>query len=750
MIQRLDAAGHTLTIFAQPSEFDNIRQFAPRAELFEPGPDGGSAILARIREGEFDLLFCPLLVLEPLDPPIPSAVMIPDIQHEFYPEYFDRQVLAWRRRNYLPSAINASVVLTPSEFSRRTIVDRYAVPPEKVVACPHDVDAEFHSPADPRAVEEFQALGLPRSYLYFPANYWPHKNHSNLLRALKLVRQRGPADLHLVCTGAAGPDRDRVLAGIRALGLEQAVRVLDYQPRRVVAELYRHAQALVFATQFEGLGQPVLEAMNLATPVITSRGGACEEIAAGAAMLVDERLPEGIAEGILDLLSDERLRRGLVARGLARAAKFSWDAYMEVLLAAFERITSPGFRKLSSIEVEEYPAISLVTPSLNMARHISATIDSVLAQGYPKLDYLVLDGGSTDGTLDLLCAYGDRIRWLSKKDNGQADAVNKGFLATQGQVFSFLNADDTYRPGALAKIGEAFRKNPRAGLIYGEAYHVDEQGEILCRYETLPFDYQNLNHQCFICQPAAFLSRQAFERAGMLDARLHFALDFDLWIRVAAENQVVKLPDYLANWRMYPGIKSLRDKKQALREAMATVKKYFGYVPYTWLNAYSCYLADGKDQFFERSMPTRLTQLIALAVGLRVNASNRRRYLREWATYAGLTGGFEGRWEDGWVSRCHRRVVRVGAVDSLLRIEGRHASPFLFPLAMEVSAEGIALGGLSMRKKGPFQLSCPLPAELRGRDVDLQLQFNKTWRPGAGDYRQLACIIDVIRPERGA
>ncbi|MBI5085916.1 MAG: glycosyltransferase, partial [Acidobacteria bacterium] len=668
VVRRLDAAGHALTIFAQSSEFDNVREFAPHAELFEPGPDGGSAMLAHIRDKGADLLFCPLLVLEPLDPPIPSAVMIPDIQHEFYPEYFDKPVLAWRRRNYLPSAINASVVLTPSEFSRRTIVERYAVPPEKITACPHDVDDEFHAPPDPRAVEEFRALRLPEKYLYFPANYWPHKNHSNLLRALKLVRQRSHADLHLVCTGAAGPDRDRVLAEIRSLGLERAVRVLDYQPRRVVAELYRHAQALVFATQFEGLGQPVLEAMNLGTPVITSRGGACEEIAAGAALLVDERLPEGIAEGIVDLLKDPDLRRSLIERGLARAARFSWDAYMEMLLAAFHRITSPGFRRLSSIEVEEYPSISLVTPSLNMARHIGATIDSVLAQGYPKLDYLVLDGGSTDGTLDLLARYGDRVRWLSQKDDGQADAVNKGFLATQGQVFSFINADDTYRPGALAKVGEAFRKNPRAGLVYGEAYHVDEQGEILCRYETLPFDYQNLNHQCFICQPAAFVSREAFERAGMLDASLHFALDFDLWIRVAAENQVVKLPDYLANWRMYAGIKSLRDRKQPLCEAIATVKKHFGYVPYTWLNAYSCYLVDRKDQFFERTVPTRLTQLIALAMGLWINSASRRRYFREWSTYAGLTHGFEGRWEDGWVSRHHRRTFQVGEADTLLRI----------------------------------------------------------------------------------
>jgi glycosyltransferase involved in cell wall biosynthesis len=748
VIRHLDQAGHALTIFTSQGEFESVRAFAPHATLLEPGPEREGRILQMIREDRFDLLFCPLLVLEPLDPPIPSAVMMPDLQHEFHPEFFPKAELQWRRRTYLPSAVNASVVLTPSEFTKRTVVERFNVSAEKVDAFPHDVDAEFRQPRDPRAQEEFQRLGLPEKYLYFPSNFWQHKNHSTLLRALKLVHSGGFPDLHLVFTGASGADSTRVKQETGSLGLSGRVSFLGYQERALIPEIYRHSLGLVFATRFEGMGLPVIEAMCVGVPVITSKGGAAEEIAGGEALLVDEKTPEGIAAGILELLSSPTRRDDLIARGLRRGAEFSWERYNQHLDEIFEKITSPGFMRPAPIEVSEYPGISVVTPSFNMAPYIEETIQSVLTQEYPKLDYLVMDACSTDGTVEILRKYEGRIRWKSEPDKGQADAVNKGFLETSGEVFAFLNADDTYRPGALATVGEAFRKNPHVGMVYGEAFFTNERGEILERYQTLPWDYDVLNQQCFICQPAAFLSREAFEHAGMLDASLQYSLDYDLWMRVGAENQVLKLPAYLANWRMYEQIKSLRDRGKVYKEAFRTVYKYFHYLPPVWLNAYACYLIDRKDQFFHRSLPTHLSHLLSLYLGLRKNPGQRKRYFSEWANYAGLAGAYTGLWEDGWVSRKHRRILKTPADADSIRIEGRHASPFYFPLQMDVYVEGRPLGTHTMNERGPFRDIFPLPRALRGRDVRLELRFNNSWQPGSGDYRYLSCVIDTIVAER--
>ena len=599
VIRRLGLAGHRLSLWAPASEHAAVAGFAPGAEIVDAGANPGAEILSRCRRGDFDLLFCPLLVLDPLDVPIPSAVVMPDVQHEYYPQYFGPAVLAWRRRNFLPSAANASVVLVPSEFTRRTVVERFGIPGEKIVAFPYGISDDFLAAPDEAGRAGFAALGLEEPYIYFPANYWPHKNHSNLLRALDLLRQGRHANLRLLLSGAASPDRDRVAAEIAALGLGDAVRLLDYQPRAVVLELYRHARALAFATQFEGLGLPVLEAMSQGVPVVTSCGGASAEVAGELAVLVDPEDPASIAAGLARVLEDDSLRARLTAGGREHARGFNWERYMVVLDGVLERITAPGFERLGPIELQEYPPISVVTPSLNMARFLGETIESVLSQGYPKLDYVVMDGGSNDGTRELLESYGARVRWRSEPDLGQSHAIDKGFRATSGAVFGYLNADDAYLPGALTAVGTAFRRNPRAGMVYGEANHVDEQGNVLCRYQTLEFDYATLGEQCYLCQPATFVSRTAYEQAGGIDLALGCAMDYDLWVRIATENQVLKLPDYLANWRMYRGIKSLALRRQAIDEAIGVARKYFGYAPFNYVNGRAQHMLNGLDQFFD-------------------------------------------------------------------------------------------------------------------------------------------------------
>src|SRR5262245_11033457 len=157
------------------------------------------------------------------------------------------------------------------------------------------------------------------------------------------------------------------------------------------------------------------------------------------------------------------------------------------------------------VVLTEHPLVSIVTPSYNQGRYIEATIQSVLEQDYHHLEYLVLDGGSTDQTLTVLQRYEDRLLWISEKDRGQADAINKGFRLAQGQILGWLNSDDTYLPGTIRRVVDYFQTRRDVGMVYGEGYHVDASGKIIERYYTEPFSFQRLAEICFICQPTVFM-----------------------------------------------------------------------------------------------------------------------------------------------------------------------------------------------------------------------------------------------------
>ena len=176
--------------------------------------------------------------------------------------------------------------------------------------------------------------------------------------------------------------------------------------------------------------------------------------------------------------------------------------------------------------VSRGPLVSIVTPSYDQSRYIEDTIRSVLTQDYPNLEYLVLDGGSTDGTVEILKKYEERLRWISEKDRGQADAINKGFQLAKGDILGWLNSDDTYLQGTIRKVVQYFETHPDVGMVYGEGYHVDAQGHRLGRYPTEPFDAQRLQETCFICQPTVFLRAEVFREVGPLDISLLYSPDY--------------------------------------------------------------------------------------------------------------------------------------------------------------------------------------------------------------------------------
>ncbi len=200
-----------------------------------------------------------------------------------------------------------------------------------------------------------------------------------------------------------------------------------------------------------------------------------------------------------------------------------------------------------------FSQVSIVTPSLNQGKFIRATIDSVLSQNYQNVEYWVIDGGSTDDTLEILRSYGSRLHWISEPDAGQADAVNKGWQRAYGEILGWVNADDLLLPGAIERVVNFLAKSPHCGALYGDCTYVNARGEEVGFYPVRSYDYETLLVQAenFIPQPATFVRRRVAEEAGWLDANLQYVMDFDFWLRLGIKEKICYLSEPFAALRIY-------------------------------------------------------------------------------------------------------------------------------------------------------------------------------------------------------
>ncbi len=204
------------------------------------------------------------------------------------------------------------------------------------------------------------------------------------------------------------------------------------------------------------------------------------------------------------------------------------------------------------------PRLTVVTPSYNQGRFIAQTIESVLGQDYPDLEYIVMDGGSTDETVEILKRYGDRLTWRREQDRGQSDALNKGLRLATGDVVAFLNSDDYYEPGALRAVGEFFAQKPNSHWLTGKCRTVDKDGREIRRGVTLYKNawlrlgnYRALQVLNYVSQPATFWRRTMLERVGEFDESLDYAMDYDYWLRAGREFELDVLDRYLACFRVH-------------------------------------------------------------------------------------------------------------------------------------------------------------------------------------------------------
>lgn len=197
--------------------------------------------------------------------------------------------------------------------------------------------------------------------------------------------------------------------------------------------------------------------------------------------------------------------------------------------------------------MDETPLVSIITPSYNQGAYLETAMRSVLEQKYPQIEYLVADGGSTDGSTDIIRSYADRLTWwVSERDQGQADGANKGFQRAHGEIVGWLNSDDVYHAGAITGAVAAFQANPQAGIVFSDVDSIDGSGQLINVMRFGPRTLEDLMAFKIISQPGVFMRRTVLEKAGYLDPQYHFLLDHHLWLRMALHAPLVYVPG--ARW----------------------------------------------------------------------------------------------------------------------------------------------------------------------------------------------------------
>ena len=209
--------------------------------------------------------------------------------------------------------------------------------------------------------------------------------------------------------------------------------------------------------------------------------------------------------------------------------------------------------------MSDLPLVTIVTPSFNQARYIEATIQSVLGQDYPNIEYLIVDGGSSDGTVEIIKKYEGRISWwVSEQDQDKTDAINKGFSRARGEILAWLNSDDTYEPGAISAAVKYLQEHPEVGMVYGDCNYINEDGRVIGKFGSAQTNYRLLRQgYAHIPQQTMFFRADLWKQVGPLDPSFYFAMDYDLWTRLAARTVLQYVPQLWANFRLHTSGKTI-------------------------------------------------------------------------------------------------------------------------------------------------------------------------------------------------
>lgn len=395
------------------------------------------------------------------------------------------------------------------------------------------------------------------------------------------------------------------------------------------------------------------------------------------------------------------------------------------------------------VDGTHFPLVTIVTPSFNQGRFIRATIESVLSQDYPNIEYLIMDGGSTDETAAVVKDYASRVTFLSEKDRGQSHAINKGFQRANGLVVAWLNSDDLLMPGAVSTAVRVFREKPATGAIYGEGYLIDLDGNITRRFPcTEPLNLWKLVHLSdYILQQTVFFRRDVIRELGYLDESLHYTMDWDIFIKIAARWPLEYVPEYMGCLREYPEAKSSAGGVPRVREIAAVLRRHtgmrlppgaivYGLETYhkIWCEKIAAY-TPGFLNPVSRLLQGGVTAAAGRVIGQTILHS-------------------QGLYSDGWAAPVLHYMLPQG--HGHLSIEGTVPYRFrrLRGQTLAIECNGTRLGRFLL-PSGKFRLQVQVPEQYQGRTLKLRLRARR-WMvrsriPLWGDRRRLAYKLAGIR-----
>jgi glycosyltransferase involved in cell wall biosynthesis len=377
----------------------------------------------------------------------------------------------------------------------------------------------------------------------------------------------------------------------------------------------------------------------------------------------------------------------------------------------------------------ELPRVTVVTPSYNQGHFLRSTIESVLAQDYPNLEYIIIDGGSTDGTSRIAAEYSSRLRFISEPDRGQTHAINKGFRMAAGQIVAWLNSDDLYLPGAVRTAVRAIAANPEAGFVYGEGYLIDEKGEITQRFpHTQEFDLWRLVYLSdYILQQTCFFRKSALDAIGPLEESLRYGMDWDILIRLAQRFPVAYVRQYLGCLREYPTAKSFAGGAERARELHRILARHTrsllppGAIIYG-LDTYSQIW----QRWADRTGRPKLVTAMKIARGLA------GRYIERIVTHR------QGLYADGWAGPRLRLMLHAGEGEAVLRGSVPWWARQLEDQELRVYAGKRLL--VTDRVAGNFRMTIPAGVREGTGPLAIQVEARRWIRPKQ-DGRRLAYLF---------
>lgn len=340
-----------------------------------------------IAKFDIQVLFCPLFYVPYEGCSVPVVASILDIQHEFFPENFSEELLAYRRTETRKTLKESSAIITISEYSKKTIVEKLGVSRKKIYVTYLNSDRSFDIVLNEDRKYKIR-MQLPERYIFYPANSWPHKNHKRLIDALEILKKKYHSDCKLVLTGNAFDKENELREYIASKGLSNEVVSLGYIRQKEMPYVFANAEILVFPSLFEGFGIPLVEAMRVGTPIACSECGSVPEIAGDAAVLFDAYDAEDIAAKLNILEKDGELRERLTAQGKIRAKDFSWEKCAQETMKVLT--TQCKKRCIRNRKAAILPTVLLILPAFRIDENLQKTLESLAVQEYSHKKIIIL------------------------------------------------------------------------------------------------------------------------------------------------------------------------------------------------------------------------------------------------------------------------------------------------------------------------------------------------------------------------